>query len=260
MKKEFMTVGELAKLMDVTVRTLQYYDKEGLLKPACISEGGHRLYSAKEVVKLHQILSFKYLGFSLEEIKNKLFSLDSPQEVSILLKQQKKAIKGQIMDLQDAVRAIDALYSEVLSIQKVDFEKYAEIVELLKMGNKEYWVWKCFNESLSNHIKDRFTNDLHGGIRILDAYKTLLDETLILKQQGESPESERSIQLAEKWWNMILEFTGGDMSLLSELDAFNNEKDNWNNEFSEKQKEIDDFLEAALNSYSKTNISNTEKE
>lgn len=64
---DFFTVGELAKEMDVTVRTLQYYDKEGLLKPSTKSGGGRRLYSKKDMVKLHQILSLKYLSFSLAE-------------------------------------------------------------------------------------------------------------------------------------------------------------------------------------------------
>ena len=53
----YMTVGEVAKKMDVTVRTLQHYDREGLLSPSAISEGGRRLYTDKDIVKLHQILS-----------------------------------------------------------------------------------------------------------------------------------------------------------------------------------------------------------
>ena len=56
----YMTVGEVAKKMGVTVRTLQYYDREGLFSPSAESEGGRRLYTDKDVVKLHQILSLKY--------------------------------------------------------------------------------------------------------------------------------------------------------------------------------------------------------
>ena len=55
----YMTVGEVAKKMGVTVRALQYYDREGLFSPSCISEGGRRLYSDKDIVKLHQILTLK---------------------------------------------------------------------------------------------------------------------------------------------------------------------------------------------------------
>ena len=43
MNEDYLTIGELAQKMDVTVRTLQYYDREGLLKPAAISKGGRRL-------------------------------------------------------------------------------------------------------------------------------------------------------------------------------------------------------------------------
>ena len=57
----YMTVGEVAKKMGVTVRTLQYYDKEGLLSPSAESEGGRRLYMYKYLVTLHQIISLKSL-------------------------------------------------------------------------------------------------------------------------------------------------------------------------------------------------------
>ena len=57
----YMTVGEVAKKMGVTVRTLQYYDKEGLVSPSSISEGGRRLYADKDLILLHQILSLKSL-------------------------------------------------------------------------------------------------------------------------------------------------------------------------------------------------------
>ena len=58
----YMTVGEVAQKMGVTVRTLQYYDREGLLTPSAISEGGRRLYTDRDLIQLHQILSLKHLG------------------------------------------------------------------------------------------------------------------------------------------------------------------------------------------------------
>ena len=78
----FMTVGELAKKMGITIRTLQYYDKEGLLSPSAESEGGRRLYTDKDIVLLHQILSLKSLGFSLKDIKGRLISLKTPDDVA----------------------------------------------------------------------------------------------------------------------------------------------------------------------------------
>ena len=67
----YMTVGEVAKKMGVTVRTLQYYDREGLLSPSG-KRNGRRLYSDRDLILLHQILSLKHLGFSLNDIKDRL--------------------------------------------------------------------------------------------------------------------------------------------------------------------------------------------
>ena len=76
----YMAVGEVAKKMGVTVRALQYYDREGLFSPSCISDGGRRLYNDKDIVKLHQILTLKSLGFSFDEIKNRLIAIDTPKK------------------------------------------------------------------------------------------------------------------------------------------------------------------------------------
>lgn len=48
---------------------------------------------------------------------------------------------------------------------------------------------------------------------------------------------------------MILEFTGGDMSLIPQIEAFNNNKENWDHELSRKQQEIDFYLEEILKYY-----------
>ena len=67
-EKNYYTSGAFAKKADVTIRTIRYYDKQGLLKPSHHSEAGYRLYTDEDFVKLQKILALKYLGFSLEEI------------------------------------------------------------------------------------------------------------------------------------------------------------------------------------------------
>lgn len=117
----YMTTGELAKRMGVTVRTLQHYDREGLLAPSCISEGGRRLYMNKDVVKLHQILSLKHLGFSLGDIKSRLISLDKPAEVADILTEQAAIVQKKIEALSESLNALETLREEVLRMQSVDF-------------------------------------------------------------------------------------------------------------------------------------------
>ena len=67
-EKKYYTSGAFAKKANVTIRTIRYYDKQGLLKPSHHSEAGYRLYTDEDFVKLQKILALKYLGFSLEEI------------------------------------------------------------------------------------------------------------------------------------------------------------------------------------------------
>lgn len=247
--EELLTVGELAKKMSVTVRTLQYYDKKGVLKPSAKSPGGRRLYTKKDMVKLHQILSLKFLGFSLEEIKTKLLNMDTPEEVAEMLKKQKEIVKKQIDSLTAALTAIDSLEKEVVQMKEVHFDKYADIVALLRQGNEEYWVIKLFDTKLLTHIRDKFGAQPEKGLRLYEAYTTLLDEALLLKELNEPPTSEKSLELAKKWWEMVVEFTGGDMSLLPELEKFNEDKQGWDGETARKQAEADDFLKQVLAAY-----------
>ena len=105
----YMTVGEVAKKMGITVRTMQYYDKEGLLSPSAESEGGRRLYTDKDLVTLHQILSLKSLGFSLDDIKRRLISLETPTDVATALTEQADSIREKIEQLTDSLTAIEQL-------------------------------------------------------------------------------------------------------------------------------------------------------
>ncbi len=142
----YMTVGEVAEKMNVTVRTLQHYDKQGVLPPSSISEGGRRLYTDKDIVKLHQILSLKHLGFSLDDIKNRLISLDTPSEIASALAEQAATVQKKIEMLSESLRELEILREEVLQMESVDFKKYADIIVNLQIKNNFYWLIKHFDE------------------------------------------------------------------------------------------------------------------
>ncbi|WP_404357742.1 MerR family transcriptional regulator [Cytobacillus firmus] len=63
------TVQKLAQLAGVSSRTLRYYDEIGILKPARTNSSGYRIYGQKEVDRLQQILFYRELGISLDQIK-----------------------------------------------------------------------------------------------------------------------------------------------------------------------------------------------
>ena len=64
-----MTVHEVSKLAGVSIRTLQYYDKIGLLHPTGYTDAGYRLYDDADLERLQHILLFRELEFPLKDIK-----------------------------------------------------------------------------------------------------------------------------------------------------------------------------------------------
>ena len=66
---KYYTSGEFAEKAHVSIRTIRYYDQKNLLKPAVRTKSGARRYTDQDFAKLQQILLLKYLGFSLNEIR-----------------------------------------------------------------------------------------------------------------------------------------------------------------------------------------------
>lgn len=242
----YMTVGEVAKKIGVTVRTLQYYDKEGLLSPSAESEGGRRLYTDKDLVTLHQIISLKSLGFSLEDIKQRLISLGTPADVANALTEQADDIRKKIEQLTASLTAIEQLKAEVLQMQTVNFKKYADIIVNLQMKNDSYYLIKRFDDDTLDHIRSQF--DKESGLDFMDKFNRLSDEIVQLQKENVPPESEKCQQVVKEYWGLIMEFTNGDMSILPKLMEFGN-IDTATNAWEERQKIVNDYLEPALQVY-----------
>ena len=243
----YMTIGELAKRMNTTVRTLQYYDREGILSPSCESEGGRRLYSEKDVVKLHQIQSMKYLGFSLDEIKNKLVFLETPTDVANALTAQAEMIRKKIASLSEVLQAAEALKTETLQMEAVNWGTYAIIVSLLQKDNADYWVIKHFDDKTLSHVMNHF--DEQSGLAMFDRWGKLCAEAAKLQEDNVSPASLEGQNLAKIFWDFVTEFTGGDMSMLPKLMEFNQNKDDWDETWKKQWESAEGFVGLALQAY-----------
>lgn len=244
--KGFMTVGEVAKKMNVTVRTLQHYDREGLLSPSSISEGGRRIYTDKDVIRLHQILSLKQLGFSLKDIKNRLIPLDTPDEVADVLAQQAEEVRQKIGILSESLRELEILREEVLQMQSVDFKKYADIIVNLQMNNEYYWLIKHFDDQTLNHIRSRF--DRESGTDFMNRFQKLQEEAIRLCKAKVPVDSIRGQHFAENYWKMITEFTGGNLRMLSQLVELG-KFEGTDSEWQEKQAMANEYVGQVLDVY-----------
>ena len=85
-----MQISELAKHFNVSVRTLQYYDNVGLLKPTEVTEKGYRFYDESSVSTMEKILQYKQFGFSLDTISKMLSDESEAKRRNNLLMQKRK--------------------------------------------------------------------------------------------------------------------------------------------------------------------------
>ncbi|MCY6371323.1 MerR family transcriptional regulator [Clostridium ganghwense] len=112
MKREYL-ISEIAKMFNVTKRTLQYYDEIGLLKPAFIKENGYRVYGDDELAKLIEILILKNVGLNSRNIKS-IFENKTPENIEKILNNADKKLEQEmkkIMFLKENIRLIKGTLS-----------------------------------------------------------------------------------------------------------------------------------------------------
>lgn len=129
------TVKQVAALSGVSVRTLQYYDEIGLLKPARVSDSGYRLYDEENLKTLQQILFFKELDFPLKAIKE---IMKNPEYNRIEAFQKQKIL---IQAKRDRLNRLLALLEKLetgescMSFQEFDMNVYFQMLEQFKQDN-----------------------------------------------------------------------------------------------------------------------------
>ena len=124
MKKQGLyTSGEFAKKAHVTKKTLRYYNDHGFLKPSFTEENGYKLYTDRDFEKIQRILLLKYLGFSLEEIKN-----TEPENENFM-----SSLKQQLGLLEERIRQM-TLVKEILgnTIDEIRERGEADWTDLLQ--------------------------------------------------------------------------------------------------------------------------------
>ncbi len=103
---DYMTAGELAQSVGITLRAVQYYDQLGLLSPSERGSNNLRLYSQKEQQQLYLILVLKYLGLTLSQIRETLDEYDTNEAVAQLIDARLEAVEAEFHDLFKRLQAL----------------------------------------------------------------------------------------------------------------------------------------------------------
>lgn len=227
MGHRLVRTGELARMTSVSVRTLRFYDKVGLLSPSARTPSGYRLYSEADLVRLQQILALKYLGFSLEEIK--VFLAASPGSLRKALAQQGAMLRERRAHLDTIIQAIDRLLEE----DRCEWESLVAVIQAMQMSQNAEWQKKYFTEeqlrAMQELSKKSYSDEARKRLeargpwteedqrRIDERYNALYAGVRRLVAEGGDPASDEAQALARESIALIEEFTGGDPEIAAGL-------------------------------------------
>jgi len=215
MKKEFL-IKEFADLTKVTVRTLHFYDEIGLLEPSARRPNGYRLYTEDDLLRLQQIVTLKFLGFSLEKIKELLGRRGF--EVKKSLRIQAGIIDEEVRRLEQASRALREVVKSLDNPKKINWLKIIKIIEVIQMSEetKKTWQERFFT---TEELKEFEELGKELGSAKIKAYQekwaALIDE--VKQNVNVDPTSEIAQGLARRWHSLFDEGYGGHPKLKARI-------------------------------------------
>ena len=207
-------VGELAARTGLTVRTLHHYDAIGLLCPSGRTDSahgsGHRLYTAADVARLHQILCLKQLGFPLEEIREYMTRADyDPRRVVRLHLERVRRQAAELAGLGDRLQTL----AETLDrADAVSPDVFLNTIEAMTMFEKYYTP-----EQLE-YLKNRKEQVGDARMKEVEAeWPRLMEEVRSAMVAGTDPADPKVQELAKRWVGLVNEFTGGNPGIVGSL-------------------------------------------
>ncbi|MGZ4886942.1 MAG: MerR family transcriptional regulator [Candidatus Aminicenantales bacterium] len=206
MKKNYL-IKEFADLTSVTVRTLHYYDQIGLLKPSFEKANGYRVYTETDLLKLQQIVTLKFMGFSLGQIRALLNS--KGYEAVKALRVQAGAVKDEIARLREASRALEQVLNRLETKGRIHQEKLIKILEVIQMGEdvKKTWHEKFFTEAELKEFQEvgkTYTPEMIKAYQ--DRWAALIEE--VKRNLKADPAGDIAQSLAKRWKELLDEAYG----------------------------------------------------
>lgn len=152
------SIGEIAKIHNITIETLRHYDRVCLLKPSYINKDtGYRYYSAKDFIILDLIKQCKSMGLSLNEIKIIIDNYTAPESILDIIKRQKEIINKKIEELNNIKNNIIFLEDRITTalnegLNKIFIKNYEE--RCFKKYNNTNRFTEEFEINLSKILAD----------------------------------------------------------------------------------------------------------
>lgn len=210
---------EFAQRAGVSVRTLHFYDRLGLLKPAARTRAGYRLYGEAELERLEQILALRFVRFQLDRIK-KLLS-GPPQPLMVALHMQRQIVANELHRLKVAHEAIERAQESLESADEAGrWQAVQNVIEAFKMKEDYSWTENYYSpEAREKLAKERARLGEAGMQKAQQDWAELIAEVEVAAKNGEDPKSEHAQSLRKRWRDLVTAFTQNDPDICAGLQA-----------------------------------------
>ena len=240
-----VTVKQLSKLAGVSVRTLHFYDQVGLLRPARVAANGYRYYGQAALLRLQQILFYKELGLSLDEIAE---ALDQPQfDVARALEAHRRALHQRLGRLRQLITTVDRtiaflkgdtnmdpkeLFEGFSDEQQAEYEQQAEALwgESVRASSRK---WKAYSPAQKARIK------AEGQAVYQD----------LIAQIGQPPASPAVQANIARWHQHLRYFFDPPVEVLRGLGNTYNDNPDFNATFQRLDPKLAPFMRSAIGVY-----------
>jgi DNA-binding transcriptional MerR regulator len=199
---------EFAALAGVTVRTLRYYDRIGLLMPAR-SPAGYRLYTRGDLEVLREIVALKAIGFPLSTITG--LRRGTPADVAVAMRAQRRALEDKARLLNKAIRAVADLERALQEGTHADLAVLRRIREIMEVEHDND-DWQAAFDTLSHVWQTRLPDfSREALIQIGQEWETLAGD--VQRALGDDPRGPGGQQLAARCCQLLVRLYGDEVPL-----------------------------------------------
>ncbi|MED3383304.1 MerR family transcriptional regulator [Bacillus subtilis] len=179
MSGNMLTIGQLAKRTGVSIRTLRYYDKIGLLIPTDYKEGGHRLYSYDDLILLQQIQSLKFIGFSLKDIAELLESYYlNEQQLTNSIAFKKRELIAEQERIRETIEQLNHMETIITGYGEIDVKLFCFIIHSIMFEEENLNEYSQAKGSIHNfRSEDRVNLDKEYFSVFMKLKKLVANET-----------------------------------------------------------------------------------
>jgi len=206
------SIGEMSKKTGVTIRTLDYYDEIGLVKPSSVTAGGHRQYEEEDVMRLEQVLALKYMGFSLGQIRGILQESTATWQQSI--QQQLEMVAQQQRRLVALERALKGVLYSIEFEEGVNWPVILDIISLFQQTPDVHS--KLYDKYFdTEEVESIVRMNMEVAPGVIKQWPSIINEVRAVMHMD--PASDEAQRAAERWMEQVYAMYGRDEELLDRM-------------------------------------------